>query len=90
MKVVKIGATWCSGCLVMRPRWAEIEKENPWLKTEYFDFDEDPEKIKKYDLDQNRLPTFIFLDKDGKELERLNGEIEKDKLIETIDRYKDK
>lgn len=41
MKVLKIGAVWCNGCLVMRPRWQEIEKENPWLKTEYFDFDED-------------------------------------------------
>jgi hypothetical protein len=27
MHIVKIGAAWCSGCLVMKPRWAEIEKE---------------------------------------------------------------
>jgi len=25
MKVLKFGAVWCPGCLVMRPRWAEIE-----------------------------------------------------------------
>ncbi len=41
MKVLKFGAVWCSGCLVMRPLWQDIEAENPWLKTEYDDFDED-------------------------------------------------
>ena len=45
MKVIKIGAVWCNGCLVMRPRWQEIETENPWLTTEYFDFDQDSTKI---------------------------------------------
>jgi len=25
MKVLKFGAVWCSGCLVMRPRWRSIE-----------------------------------------------------------------
>jgi len=34
MKVLKIGAVWCNGCLVMKPRWEELEKENPWLETE--------------------------------------------------------
>jgi len=50
MKVIKIGAIWCNGCLVMKPRWLEIENENPWLKTEYLDFDADKEKVSKYDV----------------------------------------
>lgn len=41
MKVIKIGAVWCSEGLVMKPRWLEIEKINPWLETQYLDFDED-------------------------------------------------
>lgn len=29
MKVVKIGAPWCASCIIMKPRWQEIEQENP-------------------------------------------------------------
>ncbi len=90
MKVIKIGAVWCSGCLVMKPRWEKIEKENSWLVTENLDFDEDSEKVKIYGLDEGSLPTFIFLDKKGKELERLTGEMSKEKLLEVIEKYKDK
>jgi len=89
MKVLKFGAVWCSGCLVMRPRWQEIEKENPWLKTEYYDFDKDKEMVKKYKIDKN-LPTFVFLDEDGKEFLRLNGEVEKKDLVKIIEENRDK
>jgi len=89
MKILKIGATWCAGCLVMKPRWAEIEKDNTWLVTEYYDFDSDKEIIDKYSVN-DILPVFIFLDKEGNELMRLNGEIEKNKLIDIIDENKDK
>ena len=88
MKVIKFGAVWCSGCLVMKPRWAEIEAENPWLQTEMHDFDQDKEFIDKYNIDT--LPAFIFLDKDDNEFLRLTGEIEKDKLISIINENKDR
>jgi thiol-disulfide isomerase/thioredoxin len=90
MKVLKFGAVWCAGCLVMKPRWKEIEAENPWLKTEYFDFDNDKEKVNKYKIEDGNLPVFIFLDNKGKEFLRLSGEIEKEKIVETITEYKDK
>ena len=89
MKVIKFGAVWCSGCLVMKPRWAEIEAENPWLQTEMHDFDQDKEAVEKYNINET-LPTFVFLDKDNKEFLRLNGEIDKNKLIEIINTNKDK
>lgn len=89
MKVIKIGAIWCNGCLVMKPRWLEIENENPWLKTEYLDFDADKEKVSKYDVTSGILPVFIFLDKNGNELFRLNGEIQKEKLQNLINENKD-
>lgn len=89
MKILKIGATWCPGCLVMKPRWAEIEKDNEWLKTEYYDFDTDKEIVEKYNIN-DILPVFIFLDKDDNEFLRLNGEVEKNKLVEIIDKNKDK
>ena len=84
MKILKIGAVWCSGCLVMRPRWEEIEKEHPWLETETYDFDQDKEIIEKYKIESGRLPEFIFLDKKGQEFLRLHGEIPKNKLVKII------
>ena len=90
MKVIKIGAVWCSGCLVMKPRWEELEKENSWLKTEYLDFDEDEEKMKELKVDGGKLPVFIFLDKKGKEYLRLRGEISKKELIKIVNENKNK
>lgn len=84
MKVIKIGAVWCNGCLVMKPRWQEIEKENPSLVTEYYDFDVDKEKIERYKVNSGVLPVFIFLDKQDEEIIRLTGEVEKEKLIQLI------
>lgn len=89
MKVLKFGAVWCSGCLVMKPRWAEIEKENPWLQTEMYDYDNNKEMVEKHKIDEN-LPTFVFLDKDENEFLRLKGEVAKGKLVEIILENRDK
>ena len=59
MKVLKFGAVWCPGCLVMKPRWKEIEEKNTWLKNEYFDYDQDKEAVTRWKIDEN-LPTFVF------------------------------
>ena len=89
MKVLKFGAVWCPSCLIMKPRWAEIEADNPWLETEYFDYDENPEAVKEYKVG-NTLPIFIFLAKDGQELLRLRGEVDKQKILDIIEENKDK
>jgi len=89
MKILKFGAVWCAGCLVMKPRWKEIEEENPWLKTEYHDFDQDKDFVQKYNINKT-LPTFVFLDKDEKEILRLNGEVDKDELLRIIKENKEK
>ncbi len=88
MKVIKIGAAWCNGCLVMKPRWQELEKEYSWLKTEYYDFDTDADKIKVYEITSGVLPVFIFLDKQDKELLRLTGEIDKKELVTYIEKFR--
>jgi len=90
MKIIKVGAVWCSGCIVMKPRWAVIEKEHPWLETEYLDFDENEDKVQIYNLEKGKLPTFIFVDKENKEFLRLHGEISKEKLVKVILENKDK
>jgi len=90
MKVIKIGAIWCPGCLVMKPLWSKIEEENPWLETEYFDYDNDREKIKRFDISSNNIPVFIFFGKNGQELERLEGEYSKRDILIRIEKYKDR
>lgn len=89
MKVLKFGAVWCSGCLVMRPRWKEIEKEYTWLKTEYYDFDADKKEVERYHIDSGTLPVFVILDKNDKEIARLHGEVEKKKIIALMQQYRD-
>jgi thiol-disulfide isomerase/thioredoxin len=89
MKVLKFGAAWCPGCIIMGPRWKEIEAEHSWLQTEYYDFDKDKEAVEKYNINDT-LPTFVFLDKESNEFLRLNGEVEKEKLVEIIIQNKDK
>jgi len=89
MKILKFGAEWCSGCIVMKPRWQEIEKENPWLETKYYDFDIDKDQIKKYEIN-DILPVFVFLDKNDNEIIRLDGEVDKSKLLEVINENKEK
>lgn len=87
MKVLKFGAVWCPGCLVMRPRWKEIEAENPWLETRYFEYDDSPDEVKKWNVGRN-LPVFIFLDKDDKEITRLSGEPSKQEILKLVDANK--
>lgn len=74
----------------MKPVWKKIEGQNPWLKTEYFEYDDSPEIVKNYGLEAGLLPTFIFLDSGGKELVRVSGEIEEKDLLKIIEQNKDK
>ena len=86
MKLVKIGAIWCSGCLVMNKIWNNILKNND-LDIIELDYDMDSEEVYKYNVGQV-LPVIIFIDKDGNELERLVGEQKESKLMEVIDKYR--
>ena len=58
MKVVKINAVWCSGCLVMNKIWNSILKSYS-IETINLDYDLDEEKVLKYNPG-DVLPVFIF------------------------------
>lgn len=86
MKIIKIGSSWCSGCIVMRPIWEDIEKEIK-LDTQYYDFDVYEDMLKeKYNIG-DKLPIIIFFDQNNNELERIVGEIKKENLEEKIRKY---
>ena len=88
MKILKFGATWCKECAIMKPMFAEIEQEMPELKTEFYETDDNKEIMEKYNVES--IPTFIFLDKDEKELLRLVGLQNKEELVKTIKENLDK
>ena len=90
MKVLKIGAVWCSGCLVMRPIWKKIEAENMALDTEYYDFDERKDIVSKYNIDKGILPVAIFLDLSGNEILRLSGEVTRERILQAIKEFRDR
>ena len=87
MKIIKIGAIWCPGCLVMNKVWNRILEKYDKIDIISLDYDMDSLEVSKYDVG-NILPVIIFVDKDGNELERLVGEQKEDKIIELIERYK--
>lgn len=87
MKVLKFSAIWCSACLIMKPRMAEIEKELPWLETISYDYDMDQPAVRQWKIDK-LLPTLIFVDCQNKEIERIHGEQSKKKLLSLIEKYR--
>lgn len=86
MKIIKIGAIWCPGCLVMKKVWNKI-CNNYDLDITELDYDMDSEEVKKYNVG-NVLPVVIFVNKNNNELERLIGEQKESKLIEIIEKYR--
>ena len=72
MKIVKIGAMWCPGCIVMHKIWNQLEKEYPDIMITTYDLDMDSEEVEKYEVGST-LPVIIFY-KDDTEYNRLIGE----------------
>ena len=86
MKVIKINAIWCSGCLVMNKRWKNILKSYN-IETINLDYDIDEDEVKKYNVG-DILPVFIFY-KDDKEVCRIAGEKSEEELLEIIKKVGD-
>lgn len=85
MKIIKIGAIWCPGCLVMKKVWNNILKDKD-LDILELDYDMDLEEVSKYNVG-NVLPVVIFLDDNNVELERVIGEQKEKTLLEIIKKY---
>ena len=82
MKIIKINAMWCPGCLISKNIWNEIEKDFP--KHEYInlDYDLDEEEVSKYNVG-DILPVVIVLD-DNKEIKRIIGEKKRTEILDEI------
>lgn len=81
MRVVKINAIWCSGCLVMNKIWKNILKKYE-IETIELDFDMDEDEVSKYNVG-DILPVFIFFDGD-RELCRVIGEVSEKEMLNKL------
>lgn len=84
MKVIKISAVWCPGCLVMHSRWNRIGELYPNLEQINYDYDMDEDEILKYNVG-NKLPVYIFENDNDEEILRTTGEKTIDELKEIIE-----
>lgn len=86
MKVIKISAVWCPGCLVMHSRWNMILELYPNLEQINYDYDMDEDEIKKYNVG-NKLPVYIFENDNNEEITRITGEKTIDELKQIIEGF---
>lgn len=86
--IMTFTSTMCMDCQKIKSVLAEIEPEySNKINFEYIQALDKSRKvkdaIKKYGV--VLVPTIIFLDKDGKQLSKIEGFMEKDKLISEIE-----
>ncbi len=82
LKIVKVGALWCSACLVTNNALNKIKDEYKDIEIINIDYDYDCEEVLKYNVGKV-LPELIFL-KNDKEVRRLKGEKSYKEIKEVI------
>lgn len=83
MKIIKINAMWCPGCLITKSIWQEIEKEYPSHEYINLDYDLDEEKISKYKIG-DILPV-VIIENDNQEIKRIIGEKNKKEILKELE-----
>lgn len=84
--IVDFFATWCVPCQMMSEVLCDTEKEyEDVIEVFKVDIDENQETAIRYDV--TSMPTLVFF-KDGEEVERKIGYIEKEELVSIIEDLK--
>lgn len=86
MKIIRISAIWCSSCILTYKNWVALKEEYPNFEYIEYDFDDDEEIIKQYNIG-TILPVIIVMNNDT-EILRITGEKSKKELFEEIDKLK--
>ena len=83
MKIIKINAMWCPGCLITKSIWQEIEKEYPSHEYINLDYDLDEEEIAKYKIG-DILPV-VIIENNNQEIKRIIGEKTKKEILKELE-----
>ncbi len=82
--VIDFYATWCGPCKNIAPLFEMLKGEySSKIKFVSVDVDQDVDMAEKYGV--QAMPTFVFLDAEGNEIDRIVGADSK-KLAEAVDR----
>ena len=82
MKIIKINAMWCPGCLISKSIWNEIENDYPNHEYISLDYDLDEDIVEQYNVG-DILPVVIF-ESDNKEIKRIIGEKTKKEILTEV------
>ena len=82
MKIIKINAMWCPGCLISKNIWNEIESNYPEHEYINLDYDLDEEIVEKYKIG-DILPV-VIIESDGIEIKRIIGEKTKKEILDEM------
>jgi len=86
MKILIFKAIWCKDCKFMNALWRNLQLEMPELEIKYFEIDDHKEYCDTFSI--FTVPTVIFADREGKELERIDGIVHRDIVLDLIKKYK--
>ena len=84
MKIIRINAMWCPGCLISKSIWNEIKLLYPNIEYINYDYDLDEENIIKYNIG-DIVPVVIF-EKDNIEIKRIIGEKSKKEILDIMEK----
>ena len=76
-------ATWCGPCKMLSPVIEQVEREKPELKVVKVDVDEAPQIAVQYGI--QAIPT-LFLLKDGKMVDQRMGYLNKNQLVDFVNK----
>lgn len=83
MKIVRVTAMWCMSCLVMQKIWSEVFDNYKDIEIIDYDYDEDFEKIKDYNI--GRILPVLLCFKGEEEVLRIIGEKKKIELMKLLE-----
>lgn len=82
MKLIKMGASWCSGCAVQE---ALLKHLNVLDKFEYIDIDVDMETPVKYGV--RSIPQLLAVDENDNVVASLAGGATKEQILDMVSKY---
>lgn len=81
MKLYKFYAEWCAPCKMLSKVITEAKDK---INVEIVEFDIDAEMMTAINYGIRSVPTMVLVDDDEKEIKRLNGYVNEEKLLEFL------
>jgi len=81
-KLIVFSATWCGPCKMVKPIINQIEQENPEIKIERYDIDENQDKATMFDI--TSVPTVLVVDDEEWEVKRFTGIQQKHTYVNAV------